>query len=175
MRINRPTLLIFVALTLACAHKYAVPPITGKGRPIPVQSRTLVVTPADGRDERNATYHDSGSWVASALTSALQVHHVEASVAPPEVGFEAALLAARSAAAHFLVVPTIQNWSDRLTEWSGIPDRITIRVRVIEVSTGELLDDRDLRASSRWATWGGDHPQDLLPELAAQWAHSVVQ
>jgi uncharacterized protein DUF4823/uncharacterized protein DUF4336 len=170
-----PALLACALLALGCVHQYSVSPIAGASAPIPVASRALVVTPADGSDHRNASYDGSGSWVASALASALVGRRVDASVAPAEASMEAALSAARSADAPFLVVPAIRNWSDRLTEWSGIPDRITLRVRVLDAATGEQLDDRDVKASSRWLTFGGDHPQDLLPELADQWAASVVR
>ena len=31
------------------------------------------------------------------------------------------------------------------------------------------------RPASRWATFGGDHPQDLLPELSSRWARTLVK
>jgi len=80
---------------------------------------------------------------------------------------------ARAGGIDLVVYSEIEHWSDRATEWSGIPDRIAIRVRVIDVTSGEVLDDRQLKAASRWATFGGDHPQELLPKLSQQWAASL--
>jgi len=44
-----------------------------------------------------------------------------------------------------------------------LPDRITIKIVVWDVKSGESISSTVLRASSKWATLGGDHPQDLLP------------
>lgn len=60
--------------------------------------------------------------------------------------------------------PVILNWEDRATEWSGIPDKITLKLAVYEVQSGKLITSTVTSASSKWATFGGDHPQDLLPE-----------
>ena len=81
-----------------------------------------------------------------------------------------ALAEARGDGAHFLIQPEIQHWADHLTEWSGRSDRVTIRIQVYEAMTGNLLDTRRIEATSRWASLGGDHPQDLLPALSDQWA-----
>ena len=64
--------------------------------------------------------------------------------------------------------PQILNWIDRATEWSGIPDRITIKLIVYEVESGKDVASVMSRASSKWGTLGGDHPQDLLPRVMAE-------
>jgi len=63
----------------------------------------------------------------------------------------------------YLVQPTILHWEERATEWSGKPDRISIRLELVEVSDGEVLDATVISGKSKWATFGGDHPQELLP------------
>ncbi|HVA12975.1 MAG TPA: DUF4823 domain-containing protein, partial [Stellaceae bacterium] len=50
------------------------------------------------------------------------------------------------------------------TEWSGLPDRITLKLTVYDVATGQRLTGTVLSSHSSWWTLGGDHPQDLLPE-----------
>jgi len=161
-------------LSASCVHKYKVPEPTSAQHPISGRARGVLVTPENGRDDRGASYPGSGGWVASALSGALRYKGVEVSIAPAPAELGTLLASAREQTADALVVPEIRSWSDRLTEWSGIPDRITIRIQVFAVADGKLLDDREIRASSRWATFGGDHPQDLLPELSARWAESVV-
>lgn len=95
-------------------------------------------------------------------------------VGSPFIARPEALEAAREAGASFLVECHIAHWSDRLTELSGIPDRITLLVSVHDVATGAVLDEQEIRASSRWATFGGDHPQDLLPELTRRWVETTI-
>jgi len=63
----------------------------------------------------------------------------------------------------YVFEPTILHWEDRATEWSGKLDRIKIRLVVWSVKSGEVISSTVLSASSKWATFGGDHPQDLLP------------
>jgi hypothetical protein len=173
MRLIRVIWIFLLVQAAGCAHKYAVPP-PASGAVIPRNSQVLVVASEDGRDERNAIYKGSGRSTAIALVAALRARQVQAEVQLEPLELGPALEAGRSARADFLVLPVIRSWSDRLTEWSGIPDRITIRIRMVEVASGQVRDDRDVRASSRWATLGGDHPQDLLPTLSEQWAAGVV-
>jgi hypothetical protein len=71
-------------------------------------------------------------------------------------------LTAKKVDANYLIFATIDNWEDHATEWNGIPDRITIRMELYRISDGLLLANDYFMASSKWATFGGDHPQDLL-------------
>jgi hypothetical protein len=64
----------------------------------------------------------------------------------------------------YLVYPTILHWEDRATEWSALPDRIEVKIDLIETATGKLLDSVVIRGKSGLATLGCDHPQDLLPK-----------
>jgi hypothetical protein len=91
----------------------------------------------------------------------------------PADGSSELIARAAQVGAGFAVDCQIVHWSDRVTEWSGIPDRITLDLSVYDVATGAALNRQQVRASSRWATLGGDHPQDLLPELTRRWAESV--
>jgi hypothetical protein len=64
-------------------------------------------------------------------------------------------------------------WEDRATEWSGIPDKITIKYSVYEVETGKPLASSITAASSKWGTLGGDHPQELLPVPTQQFVDKL--
>jgi Domain of unknown function (DUF4823) len=64
----------------------------------------------------------------------------------------------------YLVYPTILHWEDRATVWSALPDRVEVKIDLIETATGKLLDSVVIRGKSGLATLGGDHPQDLLPK-----------
>jgi hypothetical protein len=64
----------------------------------------------------------------------------------------------------YYVEPQILHWEDRATEWSALPDKIEIKISVYDASLGTELASSVLTGRSKWATLGGDHPQDLLPE-----------
>src|SRR3546814_3053484 len=64
--------------------------------------------------------------------------------------------------ADYLVYLKIHHWEERATEWSGKPDQIEVEIRLFDGRKGTLLASQIVKASSSWATLGGDHPQDLL-------------
>lgn len=72
----------------------------------------------------------------------------------------------------YYVVPEILHWEDRNTEWSGIPDRVEIKLVVYDTLRSELASVV-VSGKSKWATFGGDHPEDLLPEPLRQYVESL--
>lgn len=165
---------LVAVFTVSCVHKYA---LEGEGHtapPIPDLSQVLVPVPEDGRDDRLRSYDGSGEWTLAAIVGQLRARGLKVLVGEP-MSPEQAIRTARQAGAAFVVYPVITHWSDRLTEWSGIPDRVSIVISVYRASTSELIHRQEIRASSRWATLGGDHPQDLLPELIRRWVVTVVE
>ncbi len=172
---GRLILLLIPLILISCVHKYAVPEQIQSQSHLPAASAVYVATPADGADDRPRTYKGSGGWTSEAIATALRERamHVTRGTVHPKAAD--AVAAAAAAGASFLVYTEIAHWSDRVTEWSGIPDRITLNVSTYEVASGTLLSRQEIKASSRWATLGGDHPLDLLPGLARRWAESVVK
>jgi hypothetical protein len=72
-----------------------------------------------------------------------------------------------------IIFPTILHWEHRATEWSMIPDKVEVKVDVVNVRTGDVTSSGIIKGSSGLATWGGDHPQDLLPEPVAEFVSSL--
>jgi hypothetical protein len=73
----------------------------------------------------------------------------------------------------YFVAPEILHWGDRATEWSGIPDKIEIKISVYDAQFETELASSVVNGKSKWATFGGDHPQDLLPEPVNQYVESL--
>ena len=173
--IARVPVLVIALLSVACVHKYAVHGGSQQQRQLPAAATVYVPTPPDGRDDRQRTYEGSGDWTASAIVDALRDRGAKVILGDLAVNPADAIAAAGVADADFVAYSRITHWSDRATEWSGIPDRITLQVSVHDVATDTMLDRQEIRASSRWATFGGDHPQELLPELTRRWAETVIE
>jgi hypothetical protein len=161
-------------LLVSCVHKYAVPPLPVAEPLLPATASVYVVTPRDGQDDRPRTYAGSGDWTRSAIEAALRQRGMKVVGGGKADSPQEFLARAAEAGADLVVDCQIVHWSDRVTEWSGIPDRITLDLSVYDVETGAALNRQQVRASSRWATLGGDHPQELLPELTRRWAATVV-
>jgi hypothetical protein len=164
---------LVVPLFLIGCLTYNVPGPRSGSPPAADQSSIYVSLPEDGKDDRPKTYVDSGSWTLSAIETALLDAGVAVKTGSQPETVEAALLSAQEAEAEILVYPEISNWEDRATEWSGKPDRIGLRMRLFDAKSGTVLDDQVIDAKSRWATLGGDHPQDLLPGLISEWVASI--
>ena len=73
----------------------------------------------------------------------------------------------------YYVQPEILHWEDRATEWSSLPDRIEIKITVYDAKLGYEIAASVLNGKSKWATFGGDHPQDLLPEPVNKYVESL--
>jgi hypothetical protein len=131
-----------------------------------------IAVPKDGiyGDEN---YPGSGLTTAQTLLSAFAKRVRRVDVAHAYQAYEDALKTARDKGFKYLVYPTILHWEDRATEWSGRPDRVELKIEVIEVATGTQLDNVVIKGTSKWATLGGDHPQDLLPKPVEQFVASL--
>jgi hypothetical protein len=74
---------------------------------------------------------------------------------------------------NYLIFPTILEWEDRATEWSGIPDKASIKIAIISITTGKTIDSAIIKGKSGLATFGEDHPQDLLPKPIEEYVSSL--
>jgi hypothetical protein len=156
---------VVLSISLAgCASKYRVDAYEAPTTHLDKQASFYVVLPEDGRYGATV-YPGSGATTAQAVTAALLVH-VDKAVVGTTAGedLDAALAQAKQRALTHVFVTTILNWEDRATEWSGIPDKLTLKFAVYEAPSGKLVSSTVTSASSKWGTMGGDHPQDLLPE-----------
>jgi hypothetical protein len=73
----------------------------------------------------------------------------------------------------YYVIPEILHWEDRATEWSGLPDKIEVKIIIYDGGTGNEVASTLISGRSKWATFGGDHPQDLLPEPLNNYVDSL--
>ncbi len=118
-------------------------------------------------------YRSSGKNTAQILRSAFAKHTRTATVGRSTQNFDQALTSAKQAGKNYLVYPTILHWEDRATEWSAIPDRVEVKIDVINTTSGNTTASGIVKAKSGLATFGGDHPQDLLPQPIEEFVSSL--
>lgn len=111
--------------------------------------RVQISTPPNGRYDRTV-YSQSGEMTAQEAKVAFSKYSSAVSIYADE----------RPAADAYYVKPSILHWEERATEWSGIPDRITVQIQVYDA--GSQIAGVQFSGKSKWFTFGGDHPQDLL-------------
>lgn len=161
-------LLALAGLTFTgCAHKYAFHPIQ-RTEALSKDSSVLVTLPADGSFEKTQ-YPGSGRQAARAVAAAFAKHARHVDIMGSTSGHDEQLAAARAGNFELLAAVLISHWEDRATEWSGRPDRIEVELRTIRVSDGATLNLGSVQGKSKWATWGGDSPEDLLEQPLAEY------
>jgi len=109
-------------------------------------------------------YHGSGQMTAHAIKTAFSYYTSNIKVSSNCLERDQCLTKALKDKYSYLVFSEILHWEERATEWSGKPDRIEIKLTVIDVDTKNEIHSVILKGKSKWATFGGDHPQDLLPD-----------
>lgn len=165
---------LVVALLSACADTHQ---LLRTGREIPKleKSKTVYVSlPKDGRYGQTV-YSGSGQNTTQIVLMAFSQYAKKVESGYEYQTFEEALSAARKYGATYLVVPTILVWEDRATEWSGIPDKASIRITITDTGNAEAIDSVIINGKSGLATFGGDHPQDLLPKPVAEYVKSLFE
>ena len=118
-------------------------------------------------------YKGSGATTSEILLASFAKRAEKVEEAQSYQSYDDSLNVARSEHFRYVVVPTILHWEDRATAWSGIPDRVEVKVSVVDVSTGKPVASAIISGKSGLATFGGDHPQDLLPKPVEEFVASL--
>ncbi len=130
-----------------------------------------ISTPENGRYGK-IEYKESGTMTANSIKSAFSRFSNDVDVSEGCLGREC-LERIPAERYSYYVAPEILHWEDRATEWSGRPDKIEIKIVIYETKSGKEITSAVLSGQSKWATFGGDHPQDLLPEPVNRFVQSL--
>lgn len=164
--------LVLAGGVAGCVSKYKSVEYEAPAAKLQRGASFYVMLPQDGQ-YNGKPYPNSGSATSQAVSSALATHATKVFRATKVEDVDSALVNARQRDDKYVFQTTILNWEDRATEWSGIPDKIGLKFTVYDASTGASLSTASSKASSKWATLGGDHPQDLLPIPTEAYVNSL--
>lgn len=132
----------------------------------------FIAVPEDGAYGADV-YRGSGQNTSQIIFSAFAKHSRNAKVGRSKESYDEALASARKAGQTYLIYPNILHWEDRATEWSGIPDKVEIKIELIDTASDSTITSAIVKGKSGLATFGGDHPQDLLPEPVEEFVSSL--
>ncbi len=158
-----PAILILAVALSGCADSHQWLPQQPGSTQLARNDKVYIATPEDG-EYGDRIYNGSGRNTAQILYAAFSRRTDKVLIGSKASSFEQALENARGSDQDFVVLPTILHWEDRATEWSMIPDQVEVKIQIIQVSTGAVISSGIASGKSGVATFGGDHPQDLLPE-----------
>jgi hypothetical protein len=142
--------------------------------PLLVNSRVYVAMPEDGLDKKGPV-PDSGRRMALALQDAFKKHTRNVLMGRTPETLEQAIGHAREFEYEFVAMPTILKWEDRPTEWTGVRDKLQVKVDLVSVQTGEILRSTMIDGKGRWMTDGDDQPQDMLAEPVDKFVRAMFR
>lgn len=134
--------------------------------------KALVSLPQDG-NYGDTNYVGSGKMTVAATQTAFAPYFGEVEALNTSRLMEEEVEMARSGGYRFLIRPVILHWEDRATAWSGKSDKLTVKITLYDPATGKAVDSVLIEGKSKWATFGGDHPQDMLKRPLTQYAASL--
>lgn len=159
------SLLLFssaILLLTGCSAKYNTNNIQKNTELLIKDTPVVIAKPADGAYETH-NYAGSGNATATAVKAAFLQHSDNVSIFT-DCEDTACLKRNHPINRGYYVIPQILHWEDRATEWSGIPDKIEVKITIYNAESNARVASTIISGKSKWATFGGDHPQDLLPE-----------
>jgi Domain of unknown function (DUF4823) len=166
-------LILLTSLTIAgCADTHELTRINVTTAPLSRDASAYIALPQDGRYGQ-ILYRGSGAQTAQEVAAAFAPYFSTVSVATGIEDIATAVKYAQAGRYDYVFYPEILHWEDRATEWSGKPDLVSVKISIIQTRTGEIVDSGIIQGTSGLATFGGDHPQDLLPEALQQYAAAL--
>jgi hypothetical protein len=162
-------------LLSACTSTYSEKNVTQETPPIlRSHSRVYVAIPFDASFKEKVA-QGSGKSTAQAFFAAFSRHIKGTYLSLTPESLDEALDNARRINAEYLVYPNIMAWEDRATEWSGRRDRLELKVDLIDLRSSRVVFSREISATGKWMTDGGDSPNDLLIQPAEQYVNAVFR
>jgi hypothetical protein len=162
---------LFSLAFAGCTAKYHQEVLEPGGQKLEPGKGVFISVPEDGFYGTHQ-YPRSGEMTAQALKEGFARYTNQIQVSDLCRG-EACLERISPSEYAYYAAPDILHWEERATEWSGLPDRIRVKVVIYDVESRSVMSSVILQGKSKWATFGGDHPQDLLPEPIAEYLKTV--
>lgn len=166
---TRRTLALSLALVAAvaftgCSAKRSSNVVVVPGKLVPKGARVFLLAVPDGQQRQDGAAAGSGLAVAVGLRDALFAQGF-----PPLVGdtaeLEAGLGEAERLGNDYLVRAVITQWEDNTTQWSGVPDTVTLSVALYDVRRRELIATSAHTVEGSQGDYRARTPDRFIPEL----------
>lgn len=122
---------------------------------------------------KGKTYRNSGQKTSDVLLSLFSRRGMKAEKASSYQTFEDAKKTARDKAYKYLFYPTILQWEDRKSEWTGKIDEVKVQIDIVDASTDEVLESTILVGKNDMVGSGLERPQALLSKLFSDYVHGL--
>ncbi len=167
------TITVLLLGLAGCADSHMVTRQTSAGAILVKSNDLVLVTESKDGQYGSKVYAGSGAMTSRMVAAALAEYPFRVEAISGHMSYEMAIQVGQSKHASHLIYPTILSWEDRATEWSSLPDKVEVKLEIIDLASGSKVDGCLIKGKSGLATFGGDHPQDLLPKPIAEFFASV--
>lgn len=166
--------LLLVMLLIGCSDTHKLVRSETTGLSVAKDASAYIVLPADG--QYNAIlYPGSGMIVAKEVDKAFSPYLSKTKVADRREKLATALISAKELGFDYVIHPQITHWEDRNTAWSGRPDVASVKLSIVEVASGQIVDSAEIGGTSKVMAWGGELPEHLLPKPLSDYAASLFK
>jgi hypothetical protein len=158
---------------VGCASQYQIQPLSGSKHSVVLnkQGGVYITVPADGKYQ-DINYPGSGQLVAQTLAADFSKYARTVQTASSQAQ-DGGLSEARQAGSEYLVVPVITHWEQRATEWSGLPSRMSLRITIFDVASGQQLLSEGIEGRTSKMTFSSTSPDALLKKPIAEVVDSL--
>lgn len=128
-----------VALLSACADTHQLTRAGNGSAQLNLNNRVYIAVPKDG-SYGSINYQGSGMNSAQIILIAFARYLNDVETGHQYQPYSEALDYAKTNTFDYLIYPTVLAWEDRATEWSGMPDNVSIKIAVVDTATGRTAD-----------------------------------
>jgi len=165
-----------IALALAgCESTYSQKDVTKEPPPLLRGSNRLYVAIPFDASFKKVVALNSGRATAESLFTAVKRYARAVYMGKFPESANDALDSARAVNVDYLIYANIIKWEDRATELSGIRDRLELRIDLLDMKDGKLVFSREISATGKWMTEGGDTPKDLLDQPIEEYVNALFR
>ncbi|MGZ8899594.1 MAG: DUF4823 domain-containing protein [Limisphaerales bacterium] len=169
------SILSLILFFTGCKSSYTENDLTDTPPPIlKSNSRIYVAIPFDATYKKEVM-QGSGKQTAQAFQVAFMRYTRSVYTSKFPESLSEALEIARNGDMQYVLYPTIIRWEDRATEFTGRRDRLAVKADLIDLSTSKVVFSREVEATGKWMTDGGETPKDLLDQPAEQYANALFR
>ncbi|MCB1125815.1 MAG: DUF4823 domain-containing protein [Verrucomicrobiae bacterium] len=166
------SLVIAVAATplVGCKSTYHVQQYQAPGSLLRPEEGVFIIVPPDAYDEPG-----SGLKCAETLLEAFRPHCQRLTLSDEVTVLGTHLTNAIHQGFTYVLESDVFSWEEEPTEWTGKSDFLNIELRLLSPPDGRVVSKARFDARSKWATFGGDHVEDLLKPFANAWVGALYE
>lgn len=167
-------IIVFFVL-IGCAPKYSVVQgIDNKNAntPLPKDSSAYISVPEDFTSGEHL-YVGSGREVAANIELLFSKNLNSVVIGLRAESCQQGLASAKANGYDYYICPQLLQWDDYATDWSGIPDRLKLKVYIMSTEPEEIIDKILIDGIGRVVTFEKETPMVIAKEPMENWVNSL--